>query len=64
MELPEICHFKNDEQNVMALSHMNMPGQEGSDVGIKNPPHGYSPSCSLNYSGPVLENHLESKTGS
>lgn len=67
VELPEIFHFKNDEQNVMELSHMDMPGQEGSDVRIKNPPHGCSPSTSpgsLNDASLVLENHLKSKAGS
>lgn len=44
VELPEICHSKNDEQNFMALAHMDMPGQEGSDVRIKNPIHGFTPS--------------------
>lgn len=36
VEVPEICHFKNDEQKFMALSHMDMPGQEGSDVRMRN----------------------------
>lgn len=44
VELPKISHFKNDEQNFIKLSHMDMPGQEGSDVTIKNPPQGCSPS--------------------
>lgn len=42
-ELPEICHFKNDEQKFMALCHRDMPGQEGSDVRMKNPPHRWPP---------------------
>lgn len=44
IELPEICHFKNDGQKFMALAHMDVPGQEGSDTRIKNPPYGFTPS--------------------
>lgn len=44
VELPEFCHFKNNERNSTGLAHRDMPGQEGSDVRIKSPIHGFTPS--------------------
>lgn len=45
IQLPDICHFKNDGQKFMTLTHTDVPSQKGSDIIIKNPPYGFTPSA-------------------
>jgi len=44
LEQPEICHFKKDGRKFVALTHMDVPGQEGCDIRIKNTSYGFTPS--------------------